>query len=104
MDGARDEPLLGSGRLDTESSDAKYSCAVRRLARVYLLFPRQHCLYFIPLPHGQGEFLPTFWVDSAWIRFDGTGPRFFSRMRDIMLSAGFPACRAAAISFIGSSM
>ena len=96
--------LEGGGWLHTESSNAKRVSVVKRLTRTYVLFPRQHCLYFLPLPHGQGEFLPTFSVVAACTRFDETAPGLFSRMRGIMLSAGLPACRAVAISFIGSSI
>ena len=62
-----------------------------------LTYFKQHCLYFLPLPQGQGELRPTFRV--LGVLATGLG-----RSEGIMLSAGRPACSASAIIFIGRSI
>lgn len=44
-----------------------------------MLVCRQQCLYFLPLPHGQREFLPVGWLDTIVLgcKRDETGENEF---------------------------
>src|SRR6266704_1450096 len=52
-----------SSRVEVRSSDAAFTWDHKRSAETVL--SRQQCLYFFPLPHPQGSFLPSLVFSSA---------------------------------------